>query len=353
MKNIVSHIRYLLTQYDCVVVPGWGALVVQHNAATFDLENNVVAPPSRWLSFNPLLAHNDGILAHSLMRSYGCTYEQAVMNIEEQVAQWRDEMMCNDVVVWEKIGTFSKQDNTTMLFTEVADAEISASLSLLQPLSLPTLSQVLIPVEEEKNEAEEDLLPTPQIRIGRARRIWQAVASIAVIVMVMLSISTPVDDFQSNQDYASLVAVEMLGCTPVQDVEAEAQEPVVEQEILDVVADCEEPDIVAQDNVVTENSEVEIEPVEVEVADVETADAHPRYILVIGSLPSLSQAQKQIANFRAAGVTQDIKIYEAAGKYRLYIEGYASMSQAQERLDTLVAQQDTSFAGVWICSTRK
>jgi hypothetical protein len=91
----------------------------------------------------------------------------------------------------------------------------------------------------------------------------------------------------------------------------------------------------------------------VDVETIEVANEHPLYILVIGSLPSLSQAQKQIVNFYDAGINQEIKIYEAGGKYRLYIDGYDMMSQAQSKLDALLAQPDAPFAGVWICSTRK
>lgn len=362
MKNIMLHIRYLLTQHDCVVVPGWGALVVQHSNAVFDFDNNVITPPHRWVSFSPALAHNDGILAHSIMRSCDCSYEHAMSLIEEQVSQWRDDMSRNGVVEWEKIGVFRKQDNMTMLFSEASDVEISAALSLLQPLSLPTLTQVLkhADAEEEVSNVEENETTAPQIHISWHRRAWQAVASIVAIVMVMLSISTPVDDFQASQDYASLVAIEMLGYTPDQ-MNEDMELPMKEmEETLSV--DAENTSNIEVSGVETDNCTESVSQIysgtmqQIENVDVETievANEHPLYILVIGSLPSLSQAQKQIANFYDAGINQEIKIYETGGKYRLYIDGYDMMSQAQSKLDALLAQPDAPFAGVWICSTRK
>lgn len=356
MKDIVLHIRYLLTQHDCVIVPGWGALVVQHNNAEFDTENNIVKPPHRWMSFNSLLAHNDGLLAHSLMRTQGCTYEQAVALIDEQVSLWRDDMRCKKTVTWERIGSFHHQDDTTMLFVEASDAEISATLSLLQPLTLPTLSHLLTPidVEEESESAVEYVELQPSIRISWQRRAWQAVASIAVIVMVMLSISTPVDNLQTSNDYAGLVAMEVLGYNLSSEQEV-VQSSLVEHEniITDVATEHVESDVINNE---LEPEAVEPQPVvdaQVELNDAVVVENNPRYILVIGSLPSLSKAQEQARNFYHAGVNENIKIYHCDGKYRLYIEGYNSMLQAQERLDLLTAQQDSPFAGMWICSTRK
>lgn len=359
MKNLVLHIRYLLTQHDCVIVPGWGALVVQHECASFDLDNNIVTPPRRWISFNPLLAHSDGVLAHSIMRERACTYEQAMAVIDEQVVEWRECVLRDGKVMWDKIGTFTKQDDTTMIFAEADDVEVLASISLLQSLSMPLLSQLLVPVDDDKELiADEDTVSTPsRVHIGWKRRAWQAVASVAIIVMVMLSISTPVDSFETTNDYAALVAVEMLNYKTIDETPCLVNDTIssvvvneaVDEDVdntIDILTESVDSDYVATNDAATVESTSTI-------TEVQVSEEHPRYILVIGSLTSLSQAQVQIVNFRHAGVEQDIKIYENAGKYRLYIDGYSTMSQAQQRLDSLTAMPENPFSGIWICSTRQ
>ncbi len=358
MKNLVLHIRYLLTRYDCVIVPGWGALVVQHDSASFDLDNNIITPPRRWLSFNPLLAHNDGVLAHSIMRERGCTYEQAMSVIDSQIAEWREVMLHDGKVMWDKIGTFSKQEGTTMLFVEADDVEVLTTLALLQPVSLPALSQLLTPIDTEDELVDVDDI-TPSIRISWKRRAWQAVASIAIIVMIMLSISTPIDNFETTNDYASLVAIELLGGNVMVDDQVSLQDTAVSSALLsedtaEVGIDNETDSSYesAVDTLVMINTEISPE-IASAALEVEPSDEHPRYILVIGSLTSLSQAQAQIENFRQVGINQDIKVYENGGKYRLYIDGFSTMSQAQQRLDDLSALPDNPFSGIWICSTRQ
>lgn len=350
MKSLVQHIRYLLTQHDCVIVPGWGALVVQHCAAEYGV-NNTLLPPRRWLSFNPLLTHNDGMLAHSLMRAERCSYEEAILTITEQVTMWRNEMKSGKNVVWDRIGRYEYQDNGAILFAEADDVEVNASLSMLQPLSLTHLVDVLPALQDDDKESESASTATV---ITWRRQVWRAVASVAAIVVMMLCISTPIDNYEASNDYASLVAGEILGYStelqPVADVEELAvfqsveKQAVVDGEAFSVAeAVVEEEDDKAIDVVARGNSST---------APILSSTTLPRYILVVGSLPTQSLAQKQIAEFQQSGIEDDIKIYESNGKYRLYIEGYDTMQQARKQLALLTSQTQSPFAGIWICATR-
>lgn len=345
MKDVALHIEYLLTQHDCVVVPGWGALVVQHSNARID-DKGYIVPPCRWLSFNALLVHNDGLLAHSVMRGEGCSYEDAMSYIERSVSLWRSEAEAGKSVVWQHIGAFVPQRDGTMLFVESPDTVVNASLSILQTIELPTLSEI-ISIEEEVAEEE---VAKPVV-ITWHRRAMQAVASIAAIVVFMLFISTPVDNFEPANDYAGLVSYELMSneTAVIEANEEFVAEPIVELSLVEI--ESEEVVPVAE----VEAQEVDAMPDE-DIADVAievvAEQEVPRYILVVGSLPSRSLAEKQIAEFAQMGVTDAIGIYEKDGRYRLYIDGSQSMAQAQQRLAEINSQPNTPFAGVWICATR-
>ncbi len=84
MISIVEHIEYLIGQYDCVVVPQLGAFIAQYEPARFDDAH--IIPPVRRISFNAQVDHNDGILAVSLMKRHGISYDQAVSVIANEVA---------------------------------------------------------------------------------------------------------------------------------------------------------------------------------------------------------------------------------------------------------------------------
>ena len=329
MKSLQIHIEYLLTQHDCVVVPGWGAFVVQHSEASFD-NSLCITAPRRWLSFNALLAHNDGILAHSVMNAEQCSYEAAMAYIGEQVSQWHDIVRQGNTVELEYIGSFRSQEDGSLLFTESNNVVVNSVLAMLPQIDMPMISDILSVEEEDNNAATTE----QEITITWHRRAIQAIASVAAIVIFMLFIATPVDNFQPVNDYAGLVSTEIL----TQEVVAAIESATIEEET-----------IVCDHTAETLNSANTVDETPLQV-NIDT-NTTPRYILVIGSLPTQELAQKQIAEFAEKGVSEHINIYEHNGRHRLYIDGYDTLSQAQERLDEINAQANSVFAGIWICST--
>ena len=351
MKNLVLHIEYLLTQCDCVVVPGWGALVVQHEKAQVCADRSI-APPRRWISFNPLLTHNDGTLAHSVMRAEGCSFDEAMQVINNHVNEWHDIIASNKSIEWPNIGAFHGQEDLTLQFVEADNSVVNASLSLLSTLSMPLLVDIL---SKEEPEEEIEVVQHEQPALRWYQSAWSAVASVAAVIVFMLFISTPVDNFQPTNDYANMVATEVLGVyTP-----SIATSPVVQPEVAvqeeETTQDCEPVSDAQQDDVVTDAGNcvaMQNKVIEPKNELVEVEQETPRYILVIGSLPTRALAEKQIAEFESMGVTDVISIYESNGKYRLYIEGYDNMDHAKARLAYYNEQPNRHFAGIWICSTK-
>ena len=74
MISIVQHIEYLMMYNDCVVVPGWGALIA--NYAPSQLQGDTMLKPRRSIGFNPSITHNDGLLATSIARRHGISYSK-------------------------------------------------------------------------------------------------------------------------------------------------------------------------------------------------------------------------------------------------------------------------------------
>ena len=77
-----------MTRHDCVVIPGWGAFIANYDAARYDTGGNLLERPQRMIGFNAGLTHNDGLLAHSLMRREGMDYPQAMRLIADHVTSF-------------------------------------------------------------------------------------------------------------------------------------------------------------------------------------------------------------------------------------------------------------------------
>ena len=89
MNSVISHIEYLLTRHDCVVVPGFGGFLLQQQTAKFDKYGNIT-PPSKGISFNAGLNHHDGLLANSIMEDYMISYNEANSVISDFVLSLRN-----------------------------------------------------------------------------------------------------------------------------------------------------------------------------------------------------------------------------------------------------------------------
>ena len=93
MNSIASHVEYLLRKHDCVVLPGLGALLCRYVPASFADEDGVTLnPPGRFMAFNGMLTESDGMLASSVARQSGVTFEAATRSVEAEVAQMRAQL---------------------------------------------------------------------------------------------------------------------------------------------------------------------------------------------------------------------------------------------------------------------
>ena len=54
----------LLYKHDCVTIPNFGSFIVNDSTAKYVDSENKFYPPGRYVSFNPLIKSNDGLLAN-------------------------------------------------------------------------------------------------------------------------------------------------------------------------------------------------------------------------------------------------------------------------------------------------
>lgn len=75
MIDFGKHIKDLLLEHDCVILPGLGGFVANYRPAEFDRVRATAVPPSRQILFNPSLIHNDGLLFAQVSRTTGYGYK--------------------------------------------------------------------------------------------------------------------------------------------------------------------------------------------------------------------------------------------------------------------------------------
>jgi cell division protein FtsN len=78
---------------------------------------------------------------------------------------------------------------------------------------------------------------------------------------------------------------------------------------------------------------------------VSTSSSNSLYYLIVSSLATLADAQKELSNFVNKGFT-NATIVEGNGRYRISLGGYSDMNTANSKLKEL--KKDNAYQNAWL-----
>ena len=203
MFSIIEHIEYLMASHDCVVVPGWGAFIANYAASRYDAGRQLMLRPQRTVSFNASVTHNDGLLAQSLMRREGMTFDEAMRFIADSVTTFSQQLKGDGEVSVGRLGYFSRRQGRYNEFVPFVNANASDRYFGLADLDVKTVEAL----EQERALQEQEAAAVAAIAGERrnlfSRRATRIAASVAVLVGLGVVLSTPIIVDRSH-DMASM-----------------------------------------------------------------------------------------------------------------------------------------------------
>lgn len=329
MIPLIDHIEYLAARHDCVIVPGWGAFVVQYSAARIDHDKMLIYPPTRSIGYNASLNHNDGLIATSVARREGISYDMAVQAVAREVDAMRHQLDSDGEIAIGHLGVFRKNDNGTPIFLPTPSEGINGQFFGLTPVkATPLLMAVRQEAGKPDNDGRRDVFYLPI-----SRNIFKIAASVALICGLGFVLSTPVI-VDNNPDYASLAAMPTVSQEVVKIKERANAELFIS--IPSASSDATATVDTAK-RVIPDTPNVPERP---KHATLRMNDSDP-YCLVIASHATRQQALKQI------GSRTDLGMLESGGRFRVYVATGKSSAQAR------AAMNDPEFArrhpGAWVC----
>ncbi len=114
--KIENHISQLLFKHDCVIIPQFGGFVGNYKPATLDRIQNKFSPPSKEISFNKNLIHNDGLLANHISISENVGYEEANIILKKYSDDLKSDLRNGKKIIFEEVGTLAFDENRNILF---------------------------------------------------------------------------------------------------------------------------------------------------------------------------------------------------------------------------------------------
>lgn len=323
MNSVAAHMEYLLREHNCVVLPGLGAFICNYEPAHFDADNgNRLCPPGRRLAFNELIDNNDGLVASSISRRHGISFDAACRVISDEVTRIRRALSDAGSLRFGRLGTLTVTGSGHIAFEPAQYAGINGYLFGLQPIQLH-------PVAHETPTALLSVTsippPAPRAKEHHRRRIsvrtvaMSVAASLAVLLTVGMLLVPPIRTSQPTQT-ASIAPVP-------------TEMPAIEPTVVSIPMPKEMPATVA--------------PVVIAVpaSDKPAAQPQPRFnaddafCVIVASFPTRSQAEL----FVAAHSGKQLGILEKDAKFRVYGATGTTYNMANTQKQ-LTGQKDA-----WVC----
>jgi cell division septation protein DedD/nucleoid DNA-binding protein len=121
MIAVETVIRKLVTDYEFVIIPGFGALLSHQAPVFYNAETGVFSPPDKRLAFNEFLKLDDGLLANYISRHEQISHAEAVAYVKRYTEKLRVSLQTSEHAAIEGIGKFSMNVEGKLVFEPNTD----------------------------------------------------------------------------------------------------------------------------------------------------------------------------------------------------------------------------------------
>ena len=305
--QITTYINDLLYRYECVIIPGFGALLTQYQSAKIDSENKTFYPPSKTLSFNRQLQTNDGLLANYIASVEKCTYETSLQKLRNYTGKLSLQLSEGELVSLSNIGDFHLNEENSVQFIPSAKQNFStASFGLISIVT----SKVSRQVDKETVEPLEEKAPIYLIPERHGKKSYLKYAAIA------------------------LVAISIAGFSGMKLYEGEVQKynfaekqkanSIVENQIQEATFSFENP---------------------LPILNITFKKQTGKYHIIAGAFRVESNADKKIQQLREKGFTPSLI---GVNKYGLHQVAYESFQERLDALKNLRKIKNTQNPDAWL-----
>jgi len=194
---VEQHIKSLLYDHDCVIIPDFGGLITRYVSAKINPVKHTLAPPAKKIAFNEKLVLNDGLLISTIAYRNGISQEEAQHMVASFVHQAKATLHAQNRLELADIGVFRYNAERRLEFEYIeGDNLLEASFGLPELVARP------IRVEEpavlrtllKERQAQEPVVQKLPLR-KRLRRVYNVAAGLAmggltVSALYLLSLQT-------------------------------------------------------------------------------------------------------------------------------------------------------------------
>lgn len=330
--NLYNDVYQLLSENDCVIIPGFGGFVANYSGAQVDLNSQEFNPPCRRIAFNQSLNSNDGLLINHIAGSRSLAWNAATSYVADFVNEINSSLSNGQSVVFDKLGKFTRNSDS-LVFTPFENNALLDEAYGLTSFNFPMLQNAAKARETQKAPV---LSKTKEAKTNRPKRSLKplvigltAAAAITGLITVSIHFGWFTQD-NKNNGFANVVPVENITKPAENKEKVKTVEPVkVEKETVKV-----EKETVAK----------KAEPVVKEQPIVKVNTSLKSHIIA-GSFSAMENAEILKNQLIASGFDSHI-MTAPNGMYRVAVKSYSDSSQASAELSSL--RDQTGNQSLWV-----
>lgn len=313
--RIESYIEKLLFDYNCVVVPGFGAFLAHGKSAELDSVTNTLIPPTKTVSFNAQLSKNDGLLVSHIAKEKHLGYEELLEEVENVAESWKKRLEQGESIELFGIGKLSlNRDYRIQFEPENKTNFLTSSFGLSAFAATPIQREVL---KEEIVELEEKVpfIITPEKREESSFRPWLKYAAVILLAISLGSTSyRAYDELQQKQ------------VTVQQDAQQEVSRLIQEATFF-------------------ESAPLELPALNIKITKKKLGKHH----VIAGAFRVEQNAEKKVAQLKKKGFNA---FYLGTNKFGLHQVAYDSFENPKEALKFLRKVKRTESPDAWLLSEK-
>ena len=114
--NLAKEISFLLYKHNCVILPGFGAFLINEKQAERSAVAQYAMPKQEVINFNRQIINNDGLVANHLSLRLQCSYEDGLKAVESYISELWVELENKRNVEIAEVGTFYYTQESKLVF---------------------------------------------------------------------------------------------------------------------------------------------------------------------------------------------------------------------------------------------
>ncbi|TPE43179.1 HU domain-containing protein [Pontibacter mangrovi] len=178
---VEKHIKSLLYNHDCVIIPDFGGLIARYVPARISPVKHTLSPPSKMIAFNEKLVLNDGLLISTIAHQDQVSKADAQQRVAEFVHQAKASLQQEKRFELKEIGVFRYNAERRLVFEyQEADNMLEDSFGLPELSARPVKQEEPAVLRTLIKERQQELVEERQPLRRRIKRAYNVAAGLAL-----------------------------------------------------------------------------------------------------------------------------------------------------------------------------